>query len=455
MFKRFYILLILLCISSKGIHAQANVEDSSASIIGKASAAILVDDGIKLFNSSKFKEANTKFRQATIKNPRSAKAHYWVSNTYYYMNLYGYALQYAQKSLAMDPKIDSDIHFIIARSFHELNKVDSALVYYELAQKKLTSSISKDFQIEKRIAECKMSLKYFVNEYETIKFPISSINTDYNEYAPILVNDGKTLYFTSRRPNSTGGIINPNDDQYFEDIYQAEWSDSAQKWINVTNKIGKINGPGFEAFSYVKNDQSYALMTLNNSATDSGIDTKSSDICEVTQNNKGQWTSVKLIANSSINTSYFDGAATLSKDGDLMVFASDRKEEKTLTDLYIVKKSGKRWGEAQRMNDLINTVENETTPYLSSDGKYLFFSSNGHEGFGGYDIYVCSKLANGQWSKPANLGPKINTVNNDTHFQYYPELNKAVMASMVVTESSTSINIFEIDLTNYLFPVNK
>ena len=68
----------------------------------------------------------------------------------------------------------------------------------------------------------------------------------------------------------------------------------------------------------------------------------------------------------------------------------------------------------------INSLENETTPYLTSDGKYLFFSSDGLPGYGGYDIYYCENIE-GVWSAPKNLGLAINSANNDTHFQFNPK----------------------------------
>jgi hypothetical protein len=100
----------------------------------------------------------------------------------------------------------------------------------------------------------------------------------------------------------------------------------------------------------------------------------------------------------------------------------------------------------------VNTKRRETTPYLTSDGKYLFFSSDGHKGMGGYDVYVSQNLGAG-WTTPINLGSSINTVNDDTHFQYYTELKRAMMAGITLDEMQCNYNIYEVDLEKAQLPL--
>ena len=73
----------------------------------------------------------------------------------------------------------------------------------------------------------------------------------------------------------------------------------------------------------------------------------------------------------------------------------------------------------------VNTTGRETTPFITQDGRFLFFSSDGHIGMGGLDIYVSENLGD-SWGDPINLGYGINTVNNDSHFVYSKELNKGL-----------------------------
>ena len=99
----------------------------------------------------------------------------------------------------------------------------------------------------------------------------------------------------------------------------------------------------------------------------------------------------------------------------------------------------------------LNTLGRKTTPFVTGDGKYIFFSSDALPGMGGYDVYYCENI-NGRWSAPVNLGATINTVNDDTHFQYYPELNKAVISGITNFDGYFSYDVFQIDLENSDFP---
>ena len=104
--------------------------------------------------------------------------------------------------------------------------------------------------------------------------------------------------------------------------------------------------------------------------------------------------------------------------------------------------------------DFINTTGRETTPFITEDGSLLFFSSDALPGMGGYDVYFCKRNAN-QWSNPVNLGAAFNTVNDDTHFQYYPSLGKAVMAGLSELDGLFNYNIFQIDFRGTSYPFMK
>ncbi|MCH2218506.1 MAG: hypothetical protein MK076_10640, partial [Flavobacteriales bacterium] len=155
-----------------------------------------------------------------------------------------------------------------------------------------------------------------------------------------------------------------------------------------------------------------------------------------------------------INTSYFEGSATLTADGNTMYFVTDRKGEKKSTDIYVVHREGKEWGDAKPLPESINSEGRETTPFITPDGRYLFFSSDGHLGMGGLDIYVVENKGGGEWGTPVNLGIGVNTVNNDTHFVYSAELKKAFISGYEIVGSKSSIDIYEIDMATFIFPSN-
>jgi tetratricopeptide (TPR) repeat protein len=404
------------------------------------------------YSDGKTIEALNFLRGLEAKDDKSAKVKYWISLCYYRLNNYTMALNYAKKAFTLDKTPSGEFYELLGRCYHQNAIVDSALVFYNKSLEGLSESKIEELNIFAKIDECK-----FVQSENKLSKPNArkllniEVNSEFNEYAPILTNSGNELYFVARRNNTTGGLKNPDDEQYFEDIYRAKWNSTYKTWDSITNDLGKLNGDGFEAFTYVNTDANKALLTLNTTALDIDSPTESSDICEVELRN-GIWGKPKLIASESINSSYYDGAATMTADGNTMIFVSDRNADKTSTDLFIVKRTGKKWGEAIPLPMNVNTKRRETTPYLTSDGKYLFFSSDGHKGMGGYDVYVSQNLGAG-WTTPINLGSSINTVNDDTHFQYYTELKRAMMAGITLDEMQCNYNIYEVDLEKAQLPL--
>lgn len=427
--------------------------DSSARLIERAEAIRYIEQGKQLVSTGKMRDALILFRQAALKDKFSWKTDYWIAYCHLRLNNFGYAKQYSLSSISKDKQdVDPEIYYILGKSFHQLGKLDSAIWAYNSAMGSLSKSRLKEMNVEKELENCyfaETEMEKSANKRISLR---GEVNSGYNDYNPILTNNGNRLYFTSRRPNTTGGKMNPEDQEYFEDIYRADWNNVTQQWDSITNKIDRINGIGFDAITSISPDGLRALTTLNTSIVDVKKQTQSSDICEMEFTKKGKWTPPKVIENKSINSSFYDGSATMTADGNTMYFVSDRRAEKSMTDIYEVKKVGKIWGEAVLVSDSINTNGRETTPYITPDGRFLFFSSDGHQSMGGYDVYVSENLGN-TWSKPINLGAGVNSVNDDTHFKVYKTLNKAVLASFTIKGLKSSIDMFEIPLNFIQLPV--
>ena len=426
--------------------------DTTTNLLNKAAALVIIEEAKEIFNQGKVRDALIKFREAAIKDPNSWRAIYWVSQCQYSMNNFGLALKYALEAVSLkQEEVDNELYELLARSYHRMGEIDSALINYNIAFTKLSPMRSKELQIELRIEQCLFAKAELAGTDKSKKTLISSLNSGFNDYCPIIVDGGKGIYFTSRRSNTSGGRMNPDDQEYFEDTYYAIWNSETNDWDSITNELGRINSDGFDAITYISKDGLNGLMTLNNTATDVKKTTKGSDIFSFEMSTKNKWSTPKRINSKSINTSFFEGSATMTADGNTLYFVSDRKGDKSSTDIYMSQKIGKSWGEAKALPFTINTVGRETTPFITGDGRYLFFSSDGRQGMGGLDIYVVENLGS-TWGEPINLGIMVNSVNNDSHFQYYPELNKAVMSSFQIQGQKASMDIYQVDMSNFVFP---
>jgi tetratricopeptide (TPR) repeat protein len=127
------------------------------------------------------------------------------------------------------------------------------------------------------------------------------------------------------------------------------------------------------------------------------------------------WTKIVKL-NKNINTKYWESHAFISEDGNQLIFASDRPGGFGGLDLYTSKLVNGDWSAPVNIGPEINTQFNEDRPFLINNGKTLFFTSQGHENMGGYDIFRSDIQSNGLWSKPKNLGYPINTPDDDVFF---------------------------------------
>jgi tetratricopeptide (TPR) repeat protein len=425
--------------------------DSSSSIIDRTAALYLIDEGKKFYNQGKSIDALRKFREAYVRDKYSYKAAYWIGKAHYNMDNYGYALKYAKIAESLSEAADGEVFLLLGEAYHRQSLLDSARMNYDLAKIQLNTSKRNAFNIDQKIEEVSFaqSVKDKSIQYEKVLLS-DHINSGYDDYNAVITSNGKTMYFSSRRPDTKGGNINPDDQRYFEDVYKSVWLDSLNDWTDATNDVERLNSDGFDAVGHITSENE-AYMTVNTSIIDTKNPTRSSDICTSSLTKEERWNTPKPIKNKTINTSFFDGAPTLTADGNTMYFVSGRNGDKSLSDIFVVYKDGRSWGEAVALPMSVNTLGNETTPFITPDNRYLFFSSDGRKGMGGYDIYVTENLGD-TWSEPKNLGPEFNTVNSDTHFKYYKELKKAFLSTYRLQGSKASIDIFEIILDGWKIP---
>lgn len=129
--------------------------------------------------------------------------------------------------------------------------------------------------------------------------------------------------------------------------------------------------------------------------------------------NKGEWIfddePLKICTGNAIYTH-----PALSVDGNVMVFASNREGSIGGMDLYATVSEDGEWSEPVNLGDAVNSTANEMYPYLDTNNN-LYFSSDGIQGYGGYDIYIC-KFRGNTWEKPVNLSKPINTKYDDVAF---------------------------------------
>jgi tetratricopeptide (TPR) repeat protein len=412
-------------------------------------------NAVTLLNEGQSSNAYMLLKQAVALDPNNANAFYWLAASEYDLRSYNYAKEHSDQALKLlSSAATLDELYLASQIEMALSQASTAMTH--LAKAKTLVKKEKDFELLGFAALEKQCAFYLAQKAKATDFQgqvlAPELNTKYDEYGPILSADGQTLYFTTRNPDSRGANLNPDDQRFFEDIYLASTAlDDNGKWTRFFSYNDLLNTEGFDALSYVSKDGLLALGTLNTTASKEAS-TQGSDIFELTAEANGVWDDKRIINEiPGLNTSYFEGSPsktdTIWIDENTYVeelyFVSDREAEKFATDIYVAQKINGIWqAEVKALGRSINTEGRETTPYVTPDGQFLFFASDGHEGMGGYDIFVCKREGK-EWSAPVNLGAAINTTLDDTHFQIAADQLRVIWASVSEIDGLFSYNLFE------------
>lgn len=451
--KLFLTSLIGLMIGFNSFSMNNLPPDSTNTLKDRALSKYLISEGKKIFNEGDYRKSLVQFRSALTKDKNNPTATYWVGECHTALGNYEKGLKYAERAYKMDADVSYDATYIIGLCNHNLGRIDEALINYEKAKSTLSKSRAEILRIDLRIAECHR-MKLLMKTPVDVKIVALGVgvNSKNDEYAPVILNNGKTMYFSSRRADNLGGGISGGDRKYFSDIYVSQWDDEKNEWGEASNSndtVKRLNSKGFEAVSTFSSDGTVAYISINTDGLeDPKPKTKSNDIFMSKISTKGTWGKPKPMQKKTINTMFFEVSPTFTADGNTMYFVSERTGGKGMSDIWVTRKVGKTtWSKPENV-DSLNTMYDETSVFVTPDEKYMFFSSKGHEGIGGYDVYY-SVNTDGIWSRPKNIGFPINSVSDETHFQYFPEMGKAYYSKISITGDGGvgGRDIFEIDIT--------
>jgi outer membrane protein OmpA-like peptidoglycan-associated protein len=221
-----------------------------------------------------------------------------------------------------------------------------------------------------------------------------SINTFESEYFPSVTIDGKKIVFTRR-------IKNFNEDFFESNLVNGVWS-------KAQPIQGDVNTNFNEGAQNISQDGTILFFTGCNFPQGMG----SCDLYySILINNV--W-SKPVTAGRNINTEYWESQPSLSPDKRTLYFAARDPSGMGGSDLFVSYMDDKgRWGTPYNLGKTINTSGSESCPFIHADNETLYFTSDGHTGYGGEDLFLSRKDADGKWTKPVNLGYPINTIENE------------------------------------------
>jgi outer membrane protein OmpA-like peptidoglycan-associated protein len=315
-------------------------------------------------------------------------------------------------------------HHDIVRSMGNTNKLkvewkSGKLAFYinntKVEERKAVSFFGSSIGI---IAFTKMRLSidnFMLAQDQTIDLPTeivnskkenlgASINSENDDLGPVISMDGKTLYMA--RQNVAGNVGGAKDD---EDVWTSHFEND--QWSKATNMGKAVNTASADNLLAVSADNNTLMFEEANQL-------------EVKHRTETGWSlpeKLNLVFKNELD--HF--VACLSADGKAVIFSAKLKSnvfydaKRSEGDLYVcVKEADKKWSAPINLGSTINSMGEDTSPFLSADGKTLYFATDGRPGYGNQDIFVATRTGESwtEWSKPINLGPQVNSVYFDAYY---------------------------------------
>ncbi|MDX2190843.1 MAG: OmpA family protein [Bacteroidota bacterium] len=389
-----------------------------------------INEGIQYFNDQNLIKATAHFKALLKSTPGNSEIIYWAGRCYEVMDDKKKAADMYLAAFKKSKYAAPDILFRVGRAYQLKENYKEAIKFYKqyknaLNQAKVDQMKStmryETFRTDKMIKECESGMKLTAKPYNHKLTNLGrNINSPFQDYTPLITADNKTLFFTSRRK---GGITDDKDldDSYFEDIWMSK-RDAKGNWM-VAQNLGKpVNSHDHDASIALSPDGKQLFIYKSSNGGDIYVSER--------KNSDEEWSHPKSVGRT-INSSAQEASMSITADGKIIYFSSNREGGLGGLDLYYVEKDANGdWSEPKNIGSQINTEFEEDAPFISSDGKTLYFSSSGHDNMGGYDIFKTTydpllRI----WSKPINLGVPVNSSEDDIYIVFTKDQKIAYFSS--------------------------
>ncbi|WP_375418004.1 OmpA family protein [uncultured Hymenobacter sp.] len=378
----------------------------------------------KFFEQENYRASIPYYEQVLTKDPNNAQALFRAGISYLAFDKEK-ASDYIYKAQRLKPKVSKDVEYYLGRVDHLNYNFDEAITHYQAYNATLKKKNDTRREEVAQLIQHSKDAKVLFNTPKDIfvKNLGPTVNTAYAEHSPVISSDDKTLIFTSRGENVVGADGKKKglaaDGEYYEDIFETKRIDD-DNYEKPRSLSGVLNGKGHDSSTQLFDNDSKLLMYRNDNNGDIFVSDKVG----------GEWTAPKPL-NGNINSKSYEGDAYITPDGRTLYFATGKYSEDGTLDLYYATREGNGdFGTPKSLGAAINTKYDDDSPYVSKDGKTLYFSSRGHNTMGGYDIFKSEYDSVGRrWGRAENMGYPVNTPDDDSYYRLAPDGSYAYLSS--------------------------
>ncbi|MDX2361455.1 MAG: OmpA family protein [Crocinitomicaceae bacterium] len=303
-----------------------------------------------------------------------------------------------------------DVYYHLGMCYHLDEDLDEARKNYSLLIENSPKGSELVSLAKLKLQQCDVAEYLIENPKTAVVENIGNIvNTGFAEYSPVVSLDGTSLYFTSRRnweDGSTDEFRDPMLNNHPEDIY-VSYQDFEGEWTSP-EKLAFCRGELNEATIAVSSDER-RIYVYN--------DGKGGGDIFFSEFGENKFEEIEELRVEGVNTDAWETHITVTPDGENMYFVSNREGGFGGRDIYrVVKLPNGDWSAPQNMGPEINTPYDEDSPFIAINNKTLYYSSNGPQSMGGFDVFVSFRDEDNSWSDPVNMGYPINSTGDDIFY---------------------------------------
>jgi outer membrane protein OmpA-like peptidoglycan-associated protein len=385
--------------------------------------------------------------EAIEKDPNFIEAELMLAYVYTDMMQYEKALVHYNRCIVINPDFFPEIYASAAAMQLKFGKYEEAKTNFEKYLTYTESPLMMKDLAKDGLRDCNFAI-------EALKHPVpfnpinlgAGVNSPLAEYFPSITVDGLTLLYT-RRLKSEMTYSGFNEDFYVSRFDGKTWRES----VNVA-PINSMTNEGAPSLS--ANGRFLIFTSCDNPVEGYGRDRNGYGSCDLfyTYSVGDNWKKPKNLG-QQINSRNWETQPSFSSDGKTLYFIRGiGRGQNRQQDIWVSVLSDEgTWSTATRLSDKINTSGVEESVYIHPDGKTLYFSSNGHPGMGGLDIFMSKKDVNGEWGTPINLGYPINTFNDENSLLVSSDGNVAYFASDR-EGGYGSLDLYQFEMPEHLKP---
>ena len=306
------------------------------------------------------------------------------------------------KGISVCPLYSEEIYWLVASMAFEARNYDRAAQYYESYLRFFELSEEKKTLAQERWEEAIFLIEMYSMPVPYNPQPVPGISTKDDEYLPILSPDNDIAFYTRRRVKKEVGMLRA---ETVEEFITSSMMDGAFN-------LGDLMPHPFNLYD----NEGGASLTIDNNELFLTIcePLNGYNNCDIyyTARKDSFWIPLRRLLYPVNKSDSWESQPTISSDGNTLLFTSIRPGGKGGADIYSVSRTENgSWGDLQSLS--INTIGDEKSPFLHPDNQTLYFSSNGHRGLGGLDIFYVKKDTAGNWGEPINIGYPINSEADD------------------------------------------